>query len=319
MLYIVVLNWNNAEDTINCVKSILKAKYEKFKVIVVDNNSKAESVEKLETALPTLCDAFISLSPDTLSANVDSSYPGKSIFLIKNNINSGYAGGNNVGVKFALHNSDLEYVWILNNDTEIHPDAIGNMIDKFTSDVQIGICGSRLVDFDNRELQQSLGGIHNKWLCTTKSYGHMESSSKIYNDNDVADKIDYIVGASMMFTKRCLKDVGLMSEEYFLYYEEIDICERAKQRGFKLGVCSSSIVYHKEGASTGGGKSNIADYCSVRNRLIVTRKFFKFHLITVWLSLFIVAFNRARRKEYNKMKTCLKIIFGKQQKIEDFL
>ncbi|HDS5990867.1 glycosyltransferase family 2 protein, partial [Escherichia coli] len=122
--------------------------------------------------------------------------------------------------------------------------------------------------------------------------------------------IDYIIGASMFFSRECLETVGLMNEEYFLYYEELDICLRAKAKNFKLGICSESLVYHKIGASTDGGKSMMADLCSIKNRLVITERFYPQYYWTVWLSLFVVAFNRARRGEFNKMKRCLNVMFN---------
>ncbi|MBD2795652.1 glycosyltransferase family 2 protein [Xenorhabdus sp. 18] len=311
MVYVIVLNWNGAEDTISCVKSLLKSNYNNYNIIVVDNKSTDNSYFKLKNELSIIAGDTTYFSEVSIE-NIKKykCQKSKEIILIQSGANLGYSGGNNVGILFALNQADMEYVWILNNDTEIHSSAIEKLVMKCKNNSEIGICGSRLIIFDDRTRQQSLGGIHNKWLCTTKQYAWMQSSSVKYNDNEVAEKIDYVVGAAMFFTKRCLIEVGLLSEDYFLYFEELDICLRAKSKGFLIGVCSESRVYHKEGASTGGGKSNLADYCSIRNRLIITRKFFPKFYIFVWLSLFGVAINRARRKEFNKMKTCLRIMFN---------
>ncbi|WP_047682711.1 MULTISPECIES: glycosyltransferase family 2 protein [Xenorhabdus] len=311
MIYIIVLNWNGAEDTISCVKSLLKSNYDNYNIIVVDNKSTDNSYLKLKYELPIIAGNptnFFEISIENIKKH--KCQRNKEILLIQSGSNLGYAGGNNIGILFALNQTDMEYVWILNNDTEVHPSAIEELIIKCKSNSEIGICGSRLILFDDRTKMQSLGGIHNKLLCTTKQYAWMQNASIKYNDNEVAEKIDYVVGAAMFLTKRCLNNVGLLSEDYFLYFEELDICLRAKSKGFLIGVCSESHVYHKEGASTGGGKNNIADYYSIRNRLIVTRKFFPKFYIFVWLSLFGVAINRARRKEFEKMKTCLRIMFN---------
>ncbi|HBQ68096.1 MAG TPA: glycosyltransferase family 2 protein [Leclercia adecarboxylata] len=311
MVYVIVLNWNGAKDTCLCVNSLLQMNYDKFRIVIVDNKSTDDSYTTIKNeVINKVSDnsqATIITSEDINKHKVK---PDEKIIYIQSDYNRGYAGGNNLGVKFALNQDDADYVWVLNNDTEVDANALQYLVDKCNQDSNIGICGSRLVYFDDRETQQGLGGLHNKWLCTTKQYGIGESAHAKYNDEIVAQQIDYVIGAAMFFTKECLNKIGLMYEDYFLYYEELDICLRARKANFKLGICSDSIVYHKEGASTGGGKSKVADFCSIRNRLLVTAKFYPECYITVWLSLFGVAFNRARRKEFNKMIVCLLIIFS---------
>lgn len=104
----------------------------------------------------------------------------------------------------------------------------------------------------------------------------------------------------MMFSRAALEKVGLLCEDYFLYYEEVDMCNRLKKAGFELGVASKSIVYHKEGASTNYGKSDVADYCSVRNRILIAKKFYPSYILTVKLSLLGVIFNRLKRREFKR-------------------
>lgn len=103
-----------------------------------------------------------------------------------------------------------------------------------------------------------------------------------------------------MFNRLCLQQVGLMCEDYFLYYEEIDICNRIRQNNLKVGIASKSIVYHKHGASTGKGKSDVADYYSVTNRLLLARKFYKENLIFVKISFVIIIINRLKRLEFKR-------------------
>ncbi|EMP5337311.1 glycosyltransferase family 2 protein [Citrobacter freundii] len=311
MIYIVVLNWNGAEDTSLCVKSLIDMDYKEYKIIVVDNKSTDSSYDRLKGVFNDYCSEnsnFIEVEFKDVDQYVTKD--NDKIILISADKNRGYAGGNNIGIKMALNQPDMEYVWVLNNDTEVDKNALKSVVKKCATNNQIGICGSRLIYFNDRTMQQGLGGLHNKWLCTTKHYEMGRYTDKKYDEDIVSDEIDYIIGAAMLFSRKCLESVGLMHEDYFLYYEELDICIRARRMGFKLGVCTDSLVYHKIGASTDGGKSEIADYCSIKNRLLFTRRFFPKYYWLVWSSLLFVALNRLRRKQVGRMKMCLQIMFS---------
>lgn len=144
------------------------------------------------------------------------------IILIQSPQNNGYASGNNIGIEFALNQENMKYVRVLNNDTEVDKEALTHLISKCDSDKSIGICGSRLVYFADREMQQRI-----RWAQMVMHYKNYEMGrlvSKKYDDEVISNDIDYIIGASMFFSRECLETVGLMNEELFLYYEELDIC-----------------------------------------------------------------------------------------------
>ena len=212
MVYVIVLNWNGAKDTCLCVNSLLQMNYDKFRIVIVDNKSTDDSYTTIKNeVINKVSDnsqATIITSEDINKHKVK---PDEKIIYIQSDYNRGYAGGNNLGVKFALNQDDADYVWVLNNDTEVDVNALQYLVDKCNQDSNIGICGSRLVYFDDRETQQGLGGLHNKWLCTTKQYGIGESAHAKYNDEIVAQQIDYVIGAAMFFTKECLNKIDRKS------------------------------------------------------------------------------------------------------------
>lgn len=182
------------------------------------------------------------------------------------------------------------------------------MVKRCESDPQIGICGSRLVYYYDKQKLQGLGGIINPWLCTTKHYAAFEKSDLVFNDDEVEKNIDYIIGASMLLSRGLLEKVGLLCEDYFLYYEEVDIAQRSKPY-FKIGVASESIVYHKEGASTGGAMNYFSDACCLRNRLRIAERFFPKSYWIVRLSYIIAMFNRLRRRQFSSFNLCAKLLF----------
>lgn len=314
MIYIIVLNWNGINDTLPCLDSLLKLKYKNIKIVVCDNGSVDGSIEKIHEWYNFLdlniknnfgC---IEIDREKVSSfkTVDNI---SGIYVINIGENLGYAGGNNIGINFALNQNDMDSVWILNNDTVVDENSLSLMRSAFEYDEKIGICGSRLVYFDERDKLQGLGGVFNPVFCVSKHYKAYERSDCTFDDESVSLDIDYVIGASMLIKKEVLESIGGLCEDYFLYYEEIDYCLRAKSKGYKIFVCTESIVYHKEGASTKKNQKGVlADYYSVRNRLLIAKKFYPFWYLSVYLSIFFVLFNRVRRKEYNKAINVLKIL-----------
>lgn len=303
-VYVVILNWNSTQDTIHCIKSVLSLnKIKDVTIVVCDNDSKKESYEEIKNfVLDQTNISNLIISENEIPNYKNSNYK---IVLIKNEKNYGYAGGNNRGVRFALNQETMQYVWILNNDTEVAPNSLDYLIDKFESNKKYGVVGSKLVEFENRTKVQGIGGVINPKFCTTKEIGNELAIDENIDELNYEKKVDYVIGASMMFNRLCLQQVGLMCEDYFLYYEEIDICNRIRQKNLEVGIASKSIVYHKHGASTGKGKSDIADYYSVRNRLLIIERFYPENLFTTRLSIIVVILNRVR---YLKIKNAIKYI-----------
>lgn len=284
-VYIIILNWNGWKDTIECLNSVIKSDYFNYHILIVDNNSSDESLEKIE--------------------NWQNSNVKVRSTLLRSNKNLGYSGGNNIGIRYALKREDFKYIWILNNDTVVKKDALSILIERMESDSRIGICGSQLMYYEFPNEVQALGGTYNKIL----------GISKCITQEDELHKLDYIVGASMVVSKRFLEEIGLLNEEYFLYYEELDWAMRAKGK-FRLACAVRSIVYHKEGASTGGGKkrkyrSEISDYYGIRNRILFTRKYFPFYLSTVYLGLLVSIFNRIKWERFDRVKMVLKLMISR--------
>jgi hypothetical protein len=312
MVYIIVLNWKNAVDTIACLDSLFKLKNADFKIVVCDNASPDDSYQKIHQWL-CLHEYLYARKLIELDRKIAEQYliPGDEdgVYLVQTGANLGYAGGNNVGIRLAMQQSDMRYVWVLNNDTEVDENALTYLVDKCQQDPNIGICGSKLVYDHDRTRLQALGGIYNPWLCTTQHYAAWQDSKKEFDDDDVVKNIDYIVGASMLISRQLLEKVGLLCEEYFLYYEELDFCMRSKKT-FGISVASKSIVYHKEGGSTESGKSNVSDFFSIRNRILFTSKFNPMYLPVVYVSLFACAINRFRRFEFAKAFNILKFALG---------
>jgi GT2 family glycosyltransferase len=130
----------------------------------------------------------------------------------------------------------------------------------------------------------------------------------------VEAQIDYIVGASMLVSRRFLEGVGLMREDYFLYYEEVDWVLRAGQR-FKLAFAADSIVFHKEGATAGSSsnwrtRSEISDLCALRNRLLITRRFYKPYYPIVFATIVLAFFRRLLRRQPGRARHIARMLLS---------
>ena len=288
-VYIVLVNWNGWQDTIECLQSLEQLQYPNYTLVVVDNGSTDQSVQKIEQQFAD-------------------------VVLIESEENRGFAGGNNLGIEYALE-QQADYLWLLNNDTTVEPDALDHLVNRMEADPEIGICGSKLIYYHQRDRVQALGGgCFNKWLGTVHTIGDQQPVDSSFKLEKVEAKLDYIIGASMMVSRRFLKEVGEMNEAYFLYYEEIDWAMRAEGK-FKLGFAPKSVVYHKEGASTGGQKaqeidrSKRSDYYQLKNRLKFTYHFYPLYLPFVYVSIFYALINRLKRGQWDRVPMIIKLIF----------
>jgi GT2 family glycosyltransferase len=204
---------------------------------------------------------------------------GPNIVLIRSAANFGFGGGNNIGIFFALAAGDADYVWLLNNDTVVAPQALSAMIERMKAVPGAGICGSTLLYHDDPQRIQSLGGSrYLKWAGVGVPLGANEKWPLDVRAGSIEKEMSYVAGASMLVSKKFLETVGLMEESYFLYFEEIDWVQRSAGR-FKLAYAPGSIVYHKEGGaigSSGSGKrrSPQSFFWLTRSRLLFTAKYY---------------------------------------------
>ena len=287
----VILNWNGWRDTIECLESVFKLEYPLFSVIVCDNASSDGSMGKIEdwangrlgasvesedltrlvlppTPKPVAFDSISASGTTTLHPS-----PNVRLVLIQTGSNLGFAGGNNVGIRYALAQADCDYIWLLNNDTVVEPDSLSAMIDMAEANPTLGICGSLLRSYAFPHSVLTAGGRrYSPWSGRTRPLQDLSTPSI----STTPGAPDYVEGASMLVRCSLLKQVGLLEEGYFLYFEELDLVCRAKP-AFHFGYAPSSIVYHKEGASIGSARarsdrSTLSDYYLARNRLVFTRR-----------------------------------------------
>lgn len=239
---IVTVNFNQHQVNIDFLKSLkLNSSSFELEVIFVDNGSKEEFELEYKKIFPGL-------------------------IYIRSDKNLGFAGGNNLGIKAATG----DYLLLLNNDTEITPDLIDVLVSEMDNNPEIGIISPLILFYDQPDTIQYAGFTKMNYLtCRNEGIGSMEINTGQYDAD--SRETGYCHGAAMMCRKIDLPDVGLMADEFFLYYEELDWCEKFKQAGKKIWFTGKTKIYHKESMSV-GKESEIKTYFMTRNRMLFIRK-----------------------------------------------
>ncbi|MDL1957076.1 MAG: glycosyltransferase, partial [Candidatus Desulfofervidus auxilii] len=249
---IIVINYKKTKDTLECLSSINKNDYEKYQVIVV-NNTIRDGLKELQEFAEKEKINFIYCEGNHFI------YPKKSfkreLILINNKENLGFAGGNNIGIKYAL-NCGADYIWLLNNDTIIDKDALVELVKLAETDKKIGLISSKIYCYNNPKKVQYDG--------KKTVYEGMDDIK-----NDFPKPTNFASGCSLFIRREFIEKVGFLDEDYFLYFEDNDISARALKAGWKVYYNPYSKVYHKGGVSIGGWlKSPLSVYYATRNLLL---------------------------------------------------
>jgi GT2 family glycosyltransferase len=215
---IVVLNWNGWRDTIACLGSLSRLDDPDHAVIVVDNGSDDDSVERIRASDPA-------------------------VTIVETARNLGFAGGCNVGIRHALERG-ASFVWLLNNDTIVAPDSLGAMRDVMRQRADVGIVGSVVRSLARPEAVEAWGGGRvNRFLGTTRR--NLSSRARL----------DYVTGTSVLIRRAVFEDAGLLDEDFFFYLEDVDFSRRAAACGWELAVADAAGVWHRGGATVNSGSA----------------------------------------------------------------
>lgn len=259
---IILLNYKGIIDTVECVKSLQKCSYDNFEIIIVENASPDNSYEKLKE--------YIGSTPGVVPYN--GMTPGvepKKVILLKAEENGGFAKGNNIGIKYALENN-TDYIMILNNDTLVEPNFIEELLKPFELDSSIGVTTGKIYYEGQRNTLWFAGGE----FLDNRFYGaHIGEGEEDKGQYDSERELTFSTGCLMMIKAEVLKKVGLLPEEYFMYYEDVDFCLKLREAGYKLWFVPTAKIYHKVSASTGGEASPFAIEWNTRNRILLMKKF----------------------------------------------
>jgi len=245
-----IVNWNTPDETIQCVDSLWAGDSVPDTIIVVDNGSNDGSARRIvDWARQRYGVSAVQITACPPQEN-DVTFSEKTKIVIGSSTrNDGFAAGANFAIYLAFRIARFDFLWFLNSDTVVEPSALIALKRFAAKQTRVGIVGSTIVQHNNSRILECAGGcLYNKWTTVfTPIFSGASLPSVLANRAE--QRMDYIYGASMFVRSRVFEKCGTFNPEYFLYYEELDLCNRAAKEGFDLGWCKDSVVRHKKGRS----------------------------------------------------------------------
>ncbi|WP_299259046.1 glycosyltransferase family 2 protein [uncultured Aquimarina sp.] len=330
--YILIVNYNGYQDTIECLESLYHLGNQNFQTIVIDNSNLDNDFDHLrawangemsfesDTNFPQYVKPLVNKPIDYISLQeekLEKQVFGEKLLIVKAKENKGFAVANNIALRYIQKfGSSDDYIWLLNNDTVVASDTMNQIKEQLKrisrEEIESTLFGTPLREYYEPIKIQTIGGKYHRLSGITSHIGEGLS----YTDDFKIDnyKIDYPIGASMIFSMAFLRQVGLMNEEYFLFFEELDWVERAKKIGGKTSIIPVFGVFHKHGKSTLSKnkkqKTEFIDLLSLRNRILFSRKYFKNYLWTVKLFILTVTvLKRIFSGNFGRIPKIIKLIF----------
>ena len=284
LVSVITVNYNHSAVTDALLDSIFKVNtYKDLEIIVVDNGSTHNPVPAWLIKYPT-------------------------VKFIRSEINLGFAGGNNLGIKEAKG----DYLFLANNDTEFTESLVSELVKILDNHPDVGIVSPKIRYFDQPDILQYAGFTPmNYYTARNNCIGQFEKDNGQYDN--LTGVTGFAHGAAMMVRKEAISKAGLMSENYFLYYEEMDWCDHIRKAGYKIWINTNALIYHKESISV-GGKSALKEYFMNRNRILFIRRNCPFQVrLVFWIYFVIVVAPRnmlsyIKAKQWNFIPVLLKAI-----------
>ena len=241
-VYIVLINYKNYKITGECIRSLKNIEYNNYKIVVVDNDSQNSSVGELNKEFA------------------------ENIHLIESKVNTGFSGGNNIGINYAL-GQGADYVLMLNNDTEVAPDFL-NWLVKYSDENTATISKIYYFDMPNKIWYGGGDLLPNKGKTVHYNMGEIDDCQE---DSHVK-KCTFATGCCILLHKNIINKVGLLDDDFFMYYEDTDYCIRILKNRLSIKYVPQSKIWHKVSSSSGGEASPLSIYYMERNRLYLLKK-----------------------------------------------
>jgi len=241
---VVVLNWRNPSDTIACLQSLKALEYPNYHILVIDNGSGDDSVCQLQVATEAM----------------------PRITLLETGENLGFSGGVNYGIEWALAQA-ADYIWLLNNDTTVAPNCLSALIKAMEQESTAAIAGCKIFLADQPEVIWHAGARFSRLGKPCHLGMGATASDTTYQANRW---VEFVTGCSLLVRCAALPEIGNMDDRFYLYYEEADLCYRARKQDWKVLYVADSQLWHKVAGASAGYAHRA--YYEVRNRLLFTQK-----------------------------------------------
>lgn len=317
----IILNWNGWEDTIECLESVYQITYPLYEVIVVDNGSKDDSIERIKNYAegkikvesrffeysrenkPIYVKEYSKNELDSLVSRketITNPVSRKNLILIKNDNNYGFAEGNNIGIRFALNNLNSDYILLLNNDTVVDPHFLNELINVAESDSHIGVLGPTVYEYKNSQEIQSAGAkiYWNKGEVINLTSHESKCS-------DESENVDSVIGCALLAKSELFYEIGYLNKDYFAYLEETEWCVRAHKSLYRIVYVPKGKIWHKGGA-TSNKITGFTLYHYTRNKFWFMKKhsskkqyasfLFYFFGFRMWLFIGSILYHQKKRE-----------------------
>jgi GT2 family glycosyltransferase len=235
---IIVLNWNQPAETIDCVTSLIAGTCPRQRVLVVDNGSTDDSVTRVRRRF------------------------GNQIEILETGANLYYAGGNNCGLEWALA-AGADFVLIINNDTLVAPGMVSQLVQTACQRPEAGIIAPLIYAGAGSNTIWSLGSRWRRWLPIPRDIGRGEVDQGQYS---IPQTVDFVTGCAMLVRRAVFEDIGLFDPAYQMYYEDADFCARAQQAGYEILAEPRARMWHLI-SRTAGKQLAASRYQRVRYRV----------------------------------------------------
>lgn len=270
---VLTLTWNQKDDTLHCLSSLLKMQYPNYSIVLIDNGSEDGTVEAVSNQYPE-------------------------VIILQNKDNLGFPGGFNVGLRYALHEK-CDYIFMINNDTEVASDLLDKLM-RHAKQTKVGMLSPKIYFYDDPKRIWSVGAMRHPLTFEMTKKGDFEMDKGQWNE--VLDR-DYLVGCALLIKRVMLVEVGLFDEGYFpIYYEDMDLSLRAKMAGYRLLLVPQARMWHKVSAAAGGSGSPRERYLMARNSI----RFFRKH-VHGWRWLIVLPYRLG-----SGVKTVVKLLLLKR-------
>lgn len=236
---VVLLNFNSPSDTYKCLSSLSESELP-LKVVVVDNASSGSGV--LDESLARACHA------DT--------------HVIFNTQNAGFAGGNNVGLAWGRENCSADYFLVLNNDTVVPSQTIRKLVDYLDCRPAVGMCSPAIFHLKTPDTYWFGGG----YIDWSKGGGVSPNINKTLKSVMPISCTTFITGCAMLIRREVIERIGGFSEDYFMYCEDVDYCERVLRAGYQIGYLSDVHIFHDAHSSLVKDRESYLPPFSWRNK-----------------------------------------------------
>lgn len=262
MLYLITINYNNSPYTLDLLKSLSQVKT-RFRLILVDNASATEDFEKLSTFFKHGAES----SKYTEEANCFLNDSSKQFLLVRENENRGFSAGNNAGIRIAQKQADFDGVALINNDTEVDPNFLEEVLHYRDQNKSADLIGCRIFYANPSDLLWYDGGTYYKHSCRAKHL-HMNKNLAEIQSSNLPCPTGFITGCFMYISKHCIDKIGLLDENLFMYNEDLEYCIRAQKMDLQLYHVPSAVIWHKISPVS----SPFSLYWGARNRFKVAKK-----------------------------------------------